>query len=437
MKQHTDFWVKSFMAMFVIIGAIAIIMPCTAQAETVEELSQRVAYLEKELSNTQGKLKIALQSKGEINEKTPDKIMLGPIKIGGAIRANYILGDYERSTRGPSRGGHGGDFELDLFRVNADWNQDAWTAKVEYRFYPGYNMLHTGWLSYEFEDKSSLKGGVNRVPFGPGPYGVSQSWFFDQHYYVGLADDMDFGLHYKKPLENLTLDFGYYPSNEGHWNGSTSDSTRYSYDVVNESGSGYDEEHQFNARAIYNFNDWTIPSDIGVSVQYGLLDSQGLQGDGNHSAASVHMINKWNNFKLASQLSYYKYDIENHPVESGVVSDDLIDFGAFDFAYPIAAEAFVPGISLSYNLKTPSVSWIDSITPYIEYSSIIKEAESFRDSELFIIGAAWARGNWYINTDLGYSNGNFFVGNEAFTEFGANPNDRWQKRLNIHFGYYF
>jgi len=24
----------------------------------------------------------------------------------------------------------------------------------------------------------------------------SQSWFFDQHYYVGLADDMDLGLKY-------------------------------------------------------------------------------------------------------------------------------------------------------------------------------------------------------------------------------------------------
>jgi hypothetical protein len=55
------------------------------------------------------------------------------------------------------------------------------------------------------------------VPFGPGPYGVSQSWFFDQHYYVGLSDDMDLGVKYIKPLGNLTLDLAYCYSDEGNY----------------------------------------------------------------------------------------------------------------------------------------------------------------------------------------------------------------------------
>jgi hypothetical protein len=36
--------------------------------------------------------------------------------------------------------------------------------------------------------------GVNRVPFGPGPYGIAQSFMFDLDYYVELSDDMDLGI---------------------------------------------------------------------------------------------------------------------------------------------------------------------------------------------------------------------------------------------------
>jgi hypothetical protein len=72
------------------------------------------------------------------------------------------------------------------------------------------------------------------------------------------------------------------------------------------------------------------------------------------------------------------------------------------------------------------------------------------------LGAAWARGGWYIYTDLAFSDGNYFVGNEdsdgqvesysnvfgnngtsGVGDFGANANDHWNYRFNINFGYYF
>ena len=49
---------------------------------------------------------------------------------------------------------------------------------------------------------------------GPVPYGVSSSWFFDQHFYVGLADDMDLGIRWSDTLGKLTLDVGYYLQSE-------------------------------------------------------------------------------------------------------------------------------------------------------------------------------------------------------------------------------
>jgi hypothetical protein len=111
--------------------------------------------------------------------------------------------------------------------------------------------------------------------------------------------------------------------------------------------------------------------------------------------------------------------------------------GAYDFAWDIAAEAWIPAISLSYYMETPGVDWLDYVIPYVEYSSIVKTESDFNDSELFIVGAAWGRGGWFIYTDLGFSNGNYFVGGDEFTTFGENPTDDWQTRFNINFGYYF
>jgi hypothetical protein len=69
---------------------------------------------------------------------------------------------------------------------------------------------------------------------------------------------------------------------------------------------------------------------------------------------------------------------------------------------------------------------------------------------MWVIGAAWASGGWYIYSDLAYSNGNYFVGNEAsgngsddygrldgVGDFGVNGNDEWNYRFNLNLGYYF
>ncbi|NBB79652.1 MAG: hypothetical protein GVY36_09440 [Verrucomicrobia bacterium] len=428
----------------------------SAHGQTTEQLQRQVEQLQRQLAQTQRQL-AAARAEGtstadvaEMEETIANAADLGPSKItpgdlipalegleiGGAIRANYVIGDYPNGSA-PSRGGDGGNFGLDTFRINADYTRGDYVAKFEYRWYNGYNMLHTGWFGYNFEDESQVQVGVNRVPFGPGAYGVSQSWLFDQHYYVGLSDDMDLGVKYTTKLGDVSVDLGYYFSDEGQWRGGSRDSARYSYDVVDETDNGYEERNQFNARIVKPIEFGEITGDLGLSAQYGMLKSNGAQDDGNHYAASGHAVFKMGNWTLTPQLTYYNYDIDDHQVQSGVITDQLIDMGAYDFAWDIAAEAWIPAISLSYYQETASVDWLDYVIPYIEYSSIVKTESDFNDSELFILGAAWGRGGWYIYTDLGFSNGNYFVGGDDFTTFGANPNDEWQTRFNINFGYYF
>lgn len=74
-------------------------------------------------------------------------IEIGPLNIGGAIRANYVQGDYVKNDSGaPQRGGNGGNFEFDTFRINLDFEYEGWIAEGEYRFYDGGSCKTPGTL---------------------------------------------------------------------------------------------------------------------------------------------------------------------------------------------------------------------------------------------------------------------------------------------------
>ena len=456
-------------------GMIGLSPPVQAKSADVAALERRVAELNRELERAKGELATAREEKNAAQEKAataaaelatrgepePAKFKVGPVTIGGATRVNYVLGSYTNGDSGPNRGGNGGNVELDTFRINLALDYENILGKLEYRWYPAgtgknYNFLHTGWLGYRFQDESHVEVGVNRVPFGPGPYGVSQSWFFDQHYYVGLSDDMDLGIKYVTAIDNWALDVAYYAASEGSYFGRSENSARYSYDAVkwresiDEDGNvtyggeknGYSERNQFNVRAIYSFTDAAIPTDLGVSLQYGQLKGQRAD-DGSHWAASAHMVNQIGDFKLATQLTRYQIDIDRHNPWG---TDKLIPMGAYDFAWPVATEAWIPAVSLSYKYETGQIPWLDYVLPYLEYSSIVKDESDFNDSQMWTLGAAWARGSWYIYSDLVYSNGNYFVGDDGddyssvangVGDFGVNGNDKWNYRFNINLGYYF
>ena len=386
-----------------------------------------------------------------------------PIKVGGAMRVNYAYGTYGSEDSPHRRGEKIGDVDLEIFRLNADIDYLNILGRLEYRWYDGYSMIHTAWLGYNLGDFGTLKTGIVRTPFGPTAYGVSTSWFFDQHFYVGLADDIDIGIRWTDTLDKLTLDVGYYLMGEFQTDGGSLASSLYAYDVVRweehadaagnvEWGAGengFDEQHQFNVRAIYALENI---GDFGVSAQYGLLKGTNVGDDdsGNHYAFSAHAKNTVSDFTLYSQFSYYMYNItDDTPWGTG----DLIPMGAYDFAWPIASTGLIPALSLRYGgIDTSGISWVDSVTPYVEWSTILKTVEDYNASTLITVGASWTvLGALYVYSDIALSDGNFFVGNRTadgevegygniYTgagDFGANGNNAWNLRLNLNFGYYF
>lgn len=407
--------------------------------------------------------------------ESPDKIRPGHsipalrgLEIGGAIRVNYTLGDFREGSTSASRGRRG-SVALDTALLKFDYERGDWFAKGRYRFYPGFDrnnddsihFPHTAWVGHNFENTDQLRVGLHRTPFGPGPFGVSQSWLFDQHYYVGLSDNMNLGARYTiDRIENWIFDLSYAaaaaPNGGGNRFGRRS--ARYSYAVVDEAGDGYEESHQVNVRGIYSTQFGGVSADLGTSLQFEILDSNGPQDDGEMFAGSAHALFKWKNWTLAPQLTYYHYNVESNFDQGGSLrSDDVVQMGAFDFPTLVAAEAWVPAVSLSYYHETDGIPWLDYVTPYFEYSSILKEEEDFNDSDLVVLGMALARGGWFINADLGYSNGNDFIGNDSgfgdtsnqidagrardgffsSNRFGENPEDAWEMRFNLNLGYYF
>ena len=416
-------------------------------ADENEALRQRIEYLERELEKAREKL---AESEPQAASYEPAEPKKNPIRIGGAMRVNHAYGDY--SDR---RGENIGDSDFELLRLNVDLDYGNVIGRAEYRYYNKYSMMHTAWLGYRSDGFGTLKAGIVRVPFGPGPYGVSNSWFFDQHYYVGLADDMDLGVRWTKPFGDLTVDLAYYLEDEGHWDGSSPDSARYSYDpvkwnkgVTSEGDvnsafgeNGFEEKHQFNLRLIYSTESI---GDMGMSFQYGKLEGTDVDDSGaDHLAVSAHAVTPLRDFTLFSQVSYYRYDItDDTPWGTG----DLIPMGAFNFAWPVASEAWVPAVSLRYNgINTSNISWLDSVTPYIEWSSILKDRGDLNNSSLWVFGALWYWAKLYIYTDFAISDGNFFAGNKGddytniygVNDFGASGNDRWHKSFNVNVGYYF
>ena len=386
-----------------------------------------------------------------------------PVKIGGAMRVNYVYGTYGNTDNPHPRGEKIGDVDLEIFRLNADLDYRNIISRLEYRWYDGYSMIHTAWLGYNLGDLGTLKAGIVRVPFGPTAYGVSTSWFFDQHFYVGLADDMDLGIRWGDTFDKLTLDIGAYLTSEPQTIGNSLISSRYSYDIVRweekidakgnvEWGAGengFDEQLQFNLRAIYTLENI---ADLGVSLQYGLLKGTNVGKDdsGNHYAFSAHAKNTLADFTLFSQFSYYAHNItDDTPWGTG----DLIPMGAYDFAWPIASKGLIPALSLRYGgIDTSGISWVDSVTPYVEWSTILKTVDDYNASTLVTVGASWTiLGALYVYSDIALADGNFFVGNNTsdgkiedygniYTgagDFGANGNNAWNLRLNLNFGYYF
>ena len=362
------------------------------------------------------------------------------INFGGSLRYNYFVKSWDGQEANRDKGG---DLALDTFRIEADGKYDDLFISAEYRFYNGYQMVHHGYVGWDYNEKSDVLLGVSQVPFGITPY-ASHNWFFDVGYYVGLEDDYDLGVQHRTRGDNWDLKLAFFKNSEGQGTGNSMSSARYSYDVVSEpmaSGGGTytrmnEETNQFNARYAYTMDNGDGGStEIGLSGQYGMLYNHANGETGNHTAYAAHAVGNYGKWNIMASYMGYKYDAEL--AEDDPFGTAYTLYGAYDAPYWIASEGQIGLFNVAY-----ASGWdfgpFESLTFYNDFSTLMKAEDGFEDTMQNVLGFSGAAGPLYCYFDFAMGKNHPWLGGAWTTGLAqGDPDADWEYRFNMNFGYYF
>ncbi|MEJ2060465.1 MAG: hypothetical protein P8Y64_08260 [Gammaproteobacteria bacterium] len=354
------------------------------------------------------------------------------LKIGGALRYNYVLKyyDYQQHDRL-------GDIDFDTFRFNVDGHYNKWLVSAEYRFYQTWNALHHGWIGYQLNPQTKMEFGLNKVPFGLMPF-ASHNFWFSGTYYIGLEDQYDLGL--KGVYSKGPWDFaaGFYKNSDF---GDNTDTGRYSIDVIQGATSkvggyaGYDPNsnnmatNELATRLAYTFGKGSDAStEVGLSAQAGQLYNSDTRKNGDHFAVAAHLDGHYGRWNPQLEVGRYQYNPKN---PAGVQSD-TINMGAYNYAWGVPASATFGIVNLAYKLP---VSWgpLNSLTFYSDNTVIQPDKDKFNTIWQNVIGTMIASGPVYTYIDLISGKNMIFDGGNMV----STTSEKRMTRLNINVGYYF
>ncbi len=450
---------------FLVVVFVLAFLPASAQEDTVQTVQEKEKYInlpflritqDPALNNARTKKELEYSSNIEESETTEEEDYL---RIGGALRYNYVFTRYEGETF-PLGTALRNDFTWDTWRLNFEGQTKGILLSFEYRFYPTFNthFIHHGWLGYNFTDKDQLQLGVSQVPFGNLKY-ASHSWWFQTPFYVGLEDDYDIGIKWRRQMPKWDFHLAWYllaePRGTSEPTFGALSAARYSYDVVPVPGESNLERNQFNLRAVRHIQN----TSLGISLQRTGIFNLATENKGNQFAGAIHLDGTYNRWNLNTEYVYYKYsNVENDLGEAL----DVVQMGAFGFGtYDVAAEASMYVIGLSYSIP---VKWgpISNITIYDDYTYTQKHQTlelngvetDFQPTQQNVLGALITAGSIYTYVDLAMGQNHPWITNDfGGTDLGTgNPevynepltntnlpdeNPAWNLRFNINLGYYF
>lgn len=423
------------------ISLIAAVGLChfSAHATDTDDIKQQLAALKAQIAALEQRLAeqelaskktttllVQQQTEAVSKQETNDS---DGIKLGGAIRTNYSHTSYSDGNKN-----RGGDFDFDIFRLNLNGSIGDVLLNAEIRFFDYMTAVKYAYVGYQLNEDWQVQAGITQVPFGNWPYN-SHNYFFSTNYYLGLEDDHDLGLLFKRQLaDNWQLDLGFFKNDElGGVDGYVSSrADRYSYDVVGyrlgEDGI-YDDPAQpvgeyntFAGRFAYQFehsSDFT--TELGLSALAGGLHN-GNSRAGSYNAWALHLNSHYQRWNLQLQHGEYHYDIDD--VERMAV-------GAYAFYDSIAAKAKTSTINLAYSLP---IEWgpVTGLQFYNNYGLVYDKSDNSRDTMMNVTGFSVAAGGLFTYFDLVHARNQPFVGGSA-----AGDSAETERRFNINIGYYF
>lgn len=350
------------------------------------------------------------------------------ITLGGAVRTNYSHTSYSDGNKN-----RGGDFDFDIFRINLNGTVGDIFLNAEIRFFDYMTAVKYAYVGYDFTPNWQVQAGITQVPFGNWPYN-SHNYFFSTNYYIGLEDDHDLGILFKRKLtDNWQLDLGFFKNDElggvDGYVGSRAD--RYSYDVVGyRSADGiYDspaqpigEYNTFSGRFAYHFQHTDdFKTEVGISALVGGLHN-GTKRVGDYHAWALHLNSHFQRWNLQLQHGEYDYDISNV---------DRMAVGSYGFYDSMAAKAKTSTFNLAYSLP---VEWgpVTGLQFYNNYGLVYDKSDNTRDTMMNVTGVSVAAGGLFTYFDLVHAKNQPFVGGSA-----SGDSNETERRFNINIGYYF
>jgi len=346
------------------------------------------------------------------------------IRFGGAVRLNYAWRDYDEGSKDRV-----GDFELELFRINADGEVGDVKLSAEWRRYNDFHAIHHAWVGYEFNDEIEMHLGISQVPFGILPF-ASHGFWFGGTYYLGFEDDYDTGVKFiHKPNEDWTFHYAFYKNPEY---ADDSRFGRYSFDLVTGGDQQNSETNQFNLRGERHlFIDGLGTLDVGLSLQQGRVFNDFTQRKGDRYAVAGHADANFGRWNFQLQGIRYEFDPQN-PVG---VDDDFVQTGAFDFPFLMAAKGDVYSVNLARRFNV-SLGPITGGACYNDFTFINPKVRDSADSIQNVTGCSIIAGGVFAYFDWITGKNMWFVGGDGIGR-NATTAGKWRSRLNVNIGFYF
>lgn len=397
--------------------------------EQIEALKQRVVELEQKVvarQKVQGK---TLEAHVEQREEEVQTAQNPPIRIGGAVRAQYVWADYDQPAKE-----RGGDFVFDLFRIDFSGEIGDVILSAQYRWFQYMDVVQHAWVGYNFTEQWQGQLGVTKVPFGNHPYNAN-NYFFSSNFYVGLEDDHDLGAKLLYRGDDWDFDIAFFKNDElgGANSGASSKADRYAYDPVGIRLVGedlYDEPialaAETNSWALRGVRKWNIDelqsAEFGASLQWGDMNN-GVDTVGDRTAWALHGLYNYDRWTFMGQVTQYEYNLD--------VANQGIVIGAYAYYDTIPTKATLYSANVAYSLPV-NIGPITNLTFYNDFSLMTNKRFYQEDTLMNVLGMAVTAGGLYTYFDLVAARNQPFVGGSM----SGDAKDT-NTRFNINIGYYF
>ena len=351
------------------------------------------------------------------------------ITIGGAVRFQYVVTDYDDAQRS-----RGGDLDFDIFRLDFNGRMGDVILSAQYRWFEYMDAFRHAYFGYDFAEDWQGQVGMVIQPFGVMPYN-SHSYFFSSNFYLGMEDNNGAGIRLRKRSSDWDLDFAFILNDE--LGGATglvrSPADRYNYDVVGIRlpGEGiYDEPTQvagenntFMTRAARKWHwDDERMLELGVSLQYGRFND-GQENMGDRENLGLHAVYHTGPWEFHAQYATYDYTFD--------VATEGVVLGAYAYFDTVPESADIYTANIAYNLPV-DIGPITHLQLYNNYSLVTNKRGFNDDTVMNVIGMSVTAGGMFTYVDLVTAKNQPFV-NGAIGADGGSTNTRF----NINFGYYF